>query len=69
MAGPAEDLLWEPPLKGIVLTGAVRDSTLNRVENVSLFYNDVVGVWNDLTAIPNLEDNAVDNVVDFSLTP
>ena len=69
MAGPPEDLLWEPPLKGIALTGALRDSTLNRVENVSLFYKDVAGVWNDLTVIPNLEDSAVDNVVDFSLTP
>jgi hypothetical protein len=61
--------IWNPPLKGIVLTGAIRDSTLNRVENITLFYNNVAGVWNDLTVIPNVESTATNNVVDYTIYP
>ena len=61
--------IWNPPLKGIVLTGAIRDSTLNRVEDVSLFQNNVAGIWNDLTVIPNVESSAINNLVDFSIYP
>ena len=59
----------EPPLKGIVLTGAIRDSTLNRVENVSLFYNKVASIWNDLTVIPNVESTATNNLVNYTVIP
>lgn len=61
--------VWNPPLKGIVLTGAIRDSTLNRVEDVSLFYNNVAGIWNDLTVIPNVESTAINNIVDYTIYP
>jgi hypothetical protein len=61
--------IWNPPLKGIVLTGAIRDSTLNRVEDVSLFNNNVAGIWNDLTVIPNVESTAINNLVDFTIYP
>ena len=60
---------WDPPFKGIVLTGAMRDSTLNRVENVTLFYNDVARIWNDLTVILNIMDTAIDNVVEYQIIP
>jgi len=60
---------WDPLFKGIVLTGAMRDSMLNRVENVSLFHNDVAGTWNDLTVIPNIMDTAIDNVVEYQIIP
>jgi hypothetical protein len=61
--------VWEPPLKGIVLTGAISDSTLNRVENITLFYNNVASIWNDLTVIPNVESTATNNVVDYRIYP
>jgi len=44
-------------------------TALNRVEGVSLFHNDVAGIWNDLTVIPNATDTAVDNVVDYKIVP
>ena len=61
--------VWDPALKGIVLTGAIRDSTLNRVEDVSLFHNNVAGIWNDLTVIPNVESSAINNLVDYVIYP
>jgi hypothetical protein len=60
---------WEPLFKGIVLTGAIRDSTLNRVENITLFYNNVASIWNDLTVIPNVESTATNNMVDYTIYP
>ena len=61
--------IWDPSLTGIVFVGADRDSTLNRVENISLFYNNVAGIWNDLTVIPNVHETAVNNVVDYQIIP
>jgi len=61
--------VWDPPLKGIVLTGAIRDSTLNRVEDVRLFHNNVANIWNDLTVIPNVESTATNNLVDYTIYP
>ncbi len=61
--------VWDPPLKGIVLTGAMRDSTLNRVENINLYYNDVAGTPNDLTVIPNVENSATNNFVEYTIYP
>lgn len=61
--------VWEPLLKGIVLTGAIRDSTLNRVENISPYYNKVASLWNDLTAIPNVKTTAINNIVDYTIYP
>jgi len=51
------------------LTGALTNGTLNRVENVTLFYNNVAGTWNDLTVIPNVDETAVDNIVDYQIIP
>jgi len=60
---------WDPPLKGIILIGAIRDSTLNRVENINLYYNDVAGTPNDLTVIPNVENSATNNFVEYTIYP
>lgn len=59
----------DPPLKGIILTGGGDYCTLNRVENIHLYYNDVAGIWNDRTVSPNLHDTAINNVVDYTATP
>jgi hypothetical protein len=60
---------WTPPLKGIILTGAIRNSTFNRVEYVSLFYNKVASIWNDLTVITNVESTATNNLVNYTIIP
>ena len=61
--------LGDPGLKAIVLIGGMSGSTLNRVENVSLFHNDVAGIRDDLTVIPNAADTAINNVVDYQIIP
>jgi hypothetical protein len=61
--------VWDPPLKGIVLIGAIGDSTHNRVENINLYYNNISGIWNDLTVITNVESTATDNLVDYTIYP
>ncbi len=60
--------IWDPPLKGIVLIGGLHDSELNRVE-ADLYFNDVDGVTNDLSVIPNGDEASYDNVVDYQIIP
>lgn len=60
--------IWFPPLKGIVLIGGIHDSEFNRVE-ASLYHNNVVGVTNDLTVIPNGDEASYGNVVDYQIIP
>ena len=60
--------IWDPPLKGIVLIGGLHDSEFNRVE-ADLYHNDVVGLTNDLSAIPNGDEASYGNVVDYQIIP
>ena len=60
--------VWNPPLKGIVLVGGIFNSEFNRV-NANLYHNNVIGVSNDLTVIPNAHDDSYGNVVDFQIIP
>jgi hypothetical protein len=60
--------IWNPPLKGIVLVGGLHDSEFNRVE-ADLYYNNVVGVTNDLSVIPNGDLASSGNVVDYQIIP
>jgi len=60
---------WELPMKGVVLVGAFKGSTLNQVEDINLFNNNVAGILNDLSVIPNVENTAVKNTVDFQILP
>jgi hypothetical protein len=60
--------VWDPPLKGIVLIGGTHDSEFNRVET-SLYLNNVAGVINDLSVIPNAHEASYGNVVDYQIIP
>jgi hypothetical protein len=59
---------WIPPVKGIVLVGGIFDSAFNWV-NATLYNNNVAGVANDLTAIPNADEASYGNVVDYQIIP
>jgi hypothetical protein len=61
--------IWDPPLKGLVLIGGRHNSTLNRVENITLFLNDVAGVPNDLSVMPNVGEDASNNIIDYQILP